>query len=49
MITVADRIYVTNEYAKPSNKGFCERHEVVQDLSRPDLAEASRGGPFKMH
>jgi len=49
MITVADRIYVTNEYAKPSNKGFRERHKVVHDSSRPDLAEASRGGPFKMH
>jgi heme-degrading monooxygenase HmoA len=26
-----------------------ELHEVVEDSSRPDLAEESRGGPFKMH
>src|ERR1051325_2772542 len=26
-----------------------EMHEVVQDSSRPDLAEEPHGGPFKMH
>jgi len=26
-----------------------EIHEVVQDSSRPDLAQEPRGGPFKMH
>jgi len=26
-----------------------EMHEVVQDSSRPDLAEEPHAGPFKMH